>query len=343
MRNRVKLLSEMKLNIEDAPQDGRFSIKIASGEVEIRSSILPGPNGENIVLRVLNPKVISLRLEELGLEPFQSEIVASELEKPNGMILVTGPTGSGKTTTLYAFLKKTIEEPGLKVITIEDPIEYHLAGVEQTQVEPAKGYNFANGLKSILRQDPDIILVGEMRDLETVETALHAALTGHLVFSTLHTNDAAGTIPRLIDMGAKTPIIAPAINVALAQRLVRKVCRECVKIEKANLKEVAFIKRVLEKMPEVYLKRPAVVSGLGVARVRGCSACNETGYKGRIGVFEIFQIDDEMERLVLGGPAEVDVKGLVRKKGMITMLEAGVLKVLAHLTTLEELQRVIGE
>ncbi|RJQ14314.1 type II/IV secretion system protein [Candidatus Parcubacteria bacterium] len=342
--NRIKLLSNMKLNIKDAPQDGRFSIKASMGEVEIRSSVLPGPYGENAVMRILNPKVIGLKLEDLGLQNFQEKILTKELGKPNGMVLVTGPTGSGKTTTLYACLKKVKEEEGgLKIITLEDPIEYHLTNIEQTQVDPKKGYTFSNGLRAILRQDPDVILVGEMRDLETAETALHASLTGHLVFSTLHTNGATGTIPRLIDMGAKPPIIAPAINVALAQRLVRKVCQKCFEKEKASPDQAAKIKRILEGMPEKYLKRPVVSDSLMLAKAKGCPACNETGYKGRIGIFEIFQIDDNVERLILSSPTEVDIKNSAQKQGMISMIEDGALKVLNFMTTLEELERVVGE
>lgn len=342
--NRIKLLSGMKLNIKDAPQDGRFSVKTASlGEIEIRASVLPGPMGENIVLRVLNPKTIRVELEQLGLEPFQEKLLREELGKPNGMILVTGPTGSGKTTSLYAFLRKAQgEEAGLKIITIEDPIEYHLKGVEQTQVAPERKYTFASGLRSVLRHDPDIIMIGEMRDLETVETALHAALTGHLVFSTLHTNDAAGTIPRLIDMGAKTPIIAPAINISIAQRLLRKVCQKCARKEKATKEELAFVQNGIKNMPEIYLKKPTLSDTLTLSKAKGCQACNESGYKGRIAVFELFQITDEMEKLILGSPTELDVKNVARKSGMISMQEAGLLKVIAGVTTLEELQRVVG-
>lgn len=341
--NRIKLLSGMKLNIHDSPQDGRFSVKTTSlGEIEIRASVLPGPVGENIVLRVLNPKIIRVALEQLGLEPFQEKLVVTELEKPNGMILVTGPTGSGKTTSLYAFLKKSQEEPGLKIITIEDPIEYHLEGIEQTQVSPEKKYTFANGLRSVLRQDPDIIMIGEMRDLETVETALHAALTGHIVFSTLHTNDAAGTIPRLIDMGAKTPIIAPAINIAIAQRLVRKVCTHCSQKEKATKDELKTLQKGLNSMPEIHLKKPFLSDTLTLSKAKGCAVCNGTGYKGRVGVFELFQITNEMEQLILKSPTELEIKMLARKQGMVNMYEAGLLKVIAGITTLEELGRVVG-
>lgn len=228
--SRVKLLSGVKLNITDRPQDGRFSIFVEEAPIEVRVSTLPSEYGETLVLRILNPKAL-IGLETLGLRKDLSEIFEKEIKKPNGMIIVTGPTGSGKTTTLYAFLKK-VHKPEIKIITIEDPIEYHLKGISQTQTDPKKGYDFASGLKSIMRQDPDVILVGEIRDLETAEIALQAALTGHLVFTTLHTNDAAGTVARLTSLGAKPSNIGPAINMAIAQRLVREICKKCGRPEK---------------------------------------------------------------------------------------------------------------
>jgi type IV pilus assembly protein PilB len=344
--NRIKLISGLRLNVTDIPQDGRLTIRTEEADIEIRTSILPGPNGENSVMRVLNPKTIGLKLEDLGFQSFHSEIINQELERPNGMILVTGPTGSGKTTTLYAFLKKKVNEPGLKIITLEDPIEYHLTRIEQTQVEPEKGFDFASGLRSVLRQDPDVVLVGEIRDLETVQTALHASLTGHLVFSTLHTNDAPGIIPRLIDLGASPAIIAPAINIGLAQRLVRKVCKACSGKKHASAEEAKKIKTLTESIPpqiKAKVKIPTIDEKLMIPDVKGCPKCNETGYKGRIGIFEIFQIDDEMERLILAKPTEIEVKELARKNGMINMKEDGALKVLSGLTTLKELERITGE
>src|SRR3989344_438554 len=228
--NRVKLLSGLKLNIHEKAQDGRFSIASggppageADATIEIRTSVLPGAYGENIVMRVLDPSMIKIDLESLGIREDDLKIIENQLQRPTGMILTTGPTGSGKTTTLYAFIKKILT-PDAKVITIEDPIEYQVEGISQTQVEPDKGYTFENGLRSIVRQDPDVILVGEIRDFETAEIAMHAALTGHLVFSTLHTNDAIGAVPRLIDLGVKPPVISPAINLLMAQRLLRKLC-----------------------------------------------------------------------------------------------------------------------
>ena len=228
VNSRIKLLSGLKLNIKSEAQDGRFSVKINDSDIEIRTSLLPGAYSESIVMRILNPKSISVPLEELGVAPKLLELLMHEINKPHGMILTTGPTGSGKTTTLYAFLRK-VHTSDIKIITIEDPIEYHLPGIVQTQTNSEKGYTFIEGLRSALRQDPDIIMVGEIRDRETAEIAVDAALTGHLVFSTLHTNTAAGTFPRLIDLGVNPKTLSSAISVSMAQRLVRKLCPKCRK------------------------------------------------------------------------------------------------------------------
>jgi type II secretory ATPase GspE/PulE/Tfp pilus assembly ATPase PilB-like protein len=303
--SRLKLLSHLKLNITDKPQDGRFTIEVAGSLIEIRNSSLPAEYGESIVMRILNPKSL-IDLDDLGLRDDLYKIFQKEISKPNGMIIVTGPTGSGKTTTLYAFLKK-IQNPEIKIITIEDPIEYHLNGVSQTQVAPEKGYDFSDGLRSIVRQDPDVILVGEIRDLETAKIALQAALTGHLVLSTLHTNDAAGTIPRLVDLGIDASSIASGLKMAVAQRLVRKVCKKCK------------------------------------AKKGGCDACNFTGYKGRMGLFEVLLVDSEMEKFILTNPPVSEIKKLAIKKGMITMYQSGLIAVKEGKTTLEEVKRVVEE
>ena len=339
LTSRIKLLSELKLNVKDRAQDGRFTIRTKEFDVEVRTSVLPGPYGESLVLRVLHPKTISLGLEDLGIEASLLETLKKELEKPNGMILTTGPTGSGKTTTLYAFVKK-ISVPGVKVVTIEDPIEYHVEHITQTQVDAEKGYDFANGLRSILRQDPDIILVGEIRDLETAETAMHAALTGHLVFSTLHTNDAAGTILRLIDLGVKPNIIAPAINIAMAQRLVRILCPVCAKKHPPSEIELQEIKTVIDSLPP-HFEKPNLAEAQ-VSGAVGCEACNETGYKGRLGVFEAFQVNEKVERLIMENPSEASIKEAAREQEMLTMRQDGMLKVLRGVTSLEELNRVMG-
>ena len=340
--SRLKLVSELKLNVKDQAQDGRFTIRTKETDIEVRTSILPGPYGESVVLRILNPKTIALGFEDLGIEPNLLEELAKELKKPNGMILTTGPTGSGKTTTLYAFVKKILSSE-IKIVTIEDPIEYHIPGITQTQADPQKGYDFASGLRSILRQDPDIILVGEIRDLQTAETAMHAALTGHLVFSTLHTNDAAGTVPRLIDLGVKPNIIAPATNVAIAQRLVRKACPACVKKEKPNAAELNLIETELNSLPPKYKNKKHDLKNILIPRAGGCERCNETGYKGRVGVFEALFVSDEIERLIMRDPSEVAIREAEQKQGMLSMKQDGILKMLAGITTLEELTRVVGE
>jgi type II secretory ATPase GspE/PulE/Tfp pilus assembly ATPase PilB-like protein len=340
--SRIKLLSGLKLNVEDKPQDGRFSIIVNKEnlieEVEVRVSTLPTEYGETIVMRVLNPKNL-ISLEDLGLRKDLYQIFNEQSEKPNGMIIVTGPTGSGKTTTLYAFLKK-IRNPEIKVVTIEDPIEYHLDGISQTQVNPKKGYDFAAGLKSIVRQDPDAILVGEIRDLETASIALQAALTGHLVLSTLHTNDAAGTIARLQALGEKAVNIAPAINVAIAQRLVRKVCSKCTEMETISPELFEEIKKDLEGMPQG-VDMPELKPDIKIAKIKGCEYCNN-GYKGRIGIFEAMSIDDEVQDFILTAPSTSALEKLSIKKGMTTMKQDGLIKVLRGTTTMEEIKRVIG-
>jgi len=336
--SRIKLLSGLKLNITDRPQDGRFSIIIEKTAIEIRSSALPAEHGESIVLRILNPKSL-IDMETLGLRKDLSEIFKKEIKKPNGMIIITGPTGSGKTTTLYAFLKK-IQKPEIKIITIEDPIEYHLEGISQTQTAPEKGYDFASGLKSIMRQDPDVVLVGEIRDLETANIALQAALTGHLVFTTLHTNDAAGTVARIQSLGEKPANIAPAINLAVAQRLIRKVCKKCAKFENPLAEEFKKIKKGLNFLK---IKFPKITATTKIPRAVGCQNCNSTGYRGRTGIFEAFLVDDEMEKFILTSPSIAALKEKAIKKGMVTMKQDGLIKVLEGITTVEELERIVGE
>ena len=335
--SRIKLLSGMKLNITDRPQDGRFSILAEKMAIEIRASSLPAEYGESIVLRILNPKSL-IEIEALGLRKDLLEIFKTEIKRPNGMIIVTGPTGCGKTTTLYAFLKK-IQKPEIKIITIEDPIEYHLEGISQTQTASEKGYDFASGLKSIMRQDPDAVLVGEIRDLETASIALQAALTGHLVFTTLHTNDAAGTVARLQALGEKPINIAPAINLAVAQRLIRKVCKKCVKFEKPSVEEFKKIKKELSSLK---VKPTKITTTTKIPKAVGCRDCNFTGYRGRVGIFEAFLVDDEMEKFILTSPSIAGLKEKAIKKGMTTMEQDGLIKVLEGITTLEEVKRVTG-
>ncbi len=335
--SRLKLLSGIKLNISDRPQDGRFSILIQESPIEVRASTLPSEYGETTVLRLLNPKDL-IDMGQLGLGEDLAKIFKREIKKPNGMIIVTGPTGSGKTTTLYAFLKK-IQNPEIKIITIEDPIEYHLKGISQTQVAPKKGYTFASGLRSIMRQDPDVILVGEIRDLETAQIALQAALTGHLVLSTLHTNDAAGTVTRLISLGAKPVNIAPALNMAIAQRLIRKICKKCSQLKLVSPEELSKLEKGLKGIPKS-IKLPQLTKNFKIPKIKGCSECNSTGYKGRVAIFEAFLVASELERFILTSPSISALKEKAVKEGMVTMYQDGLIKVLEGLSTIEEVERV---
>lgn len=348
--SRIKLLAGIKLNVADRPQDGRFSVLTSDNignkmTVEIRTSTLPAEHGETIVLRILNPKSL-IEIESLNLRKDLLELFKKEIKKPGGMIIVTGPTGSGKTTTLYAFLK-SVKKPEIKIITIEDPIEYHLKGVSQTQVQPGKGYDFSSGLKSIMRQDPDMILIGEIRDLETCQTALQAALTGHLVFTTLHANDATSTVARLTNLGAKPSNISPAVNLAIAQRLIRKICQYCGKFKEPNPQELQKLKNGLAGISHLLkargVKIPEINSKIKIANAgNGCEACNFTGYKGRIGVFEAFLVDEEVENFILKNPSMIALNKMAVKKGMIPMKQDGLIRVLEGITTIKEIERVIG-
>jgi len=339
--NRIKLLSGLKLNIREKAQDGRFSIvNENNNNIEIRTSVLPGAYGENIVMRVLDPLVTTLSLEDLGIRKDDLEIINRELKNPTGTILTTGPTGSGKTTTLYAFIKKILT-PDIKIITIEDPIEYHVEGISQTQVDPGKGYTFENGLRSIIRQDPDVILVGEIRDYETAETAIHAALTGHLVFSTLHTNDAVGAVPRLIDLGVKPVVIAPAINLLIAQRLLRRVCQKCVEKRPITKEELGNFKKILSGLPERVVLNNELSEKTKIPEAQGCKDCHN-GYSGRIAALELLEVNNDVERLILKSPTEVELKEAALKTGMVTMSQDAVIKIIDGTTTIEEVERVIG-
>ena len=337
----------MKLNIHGNAQDGRFSITLENTEIQVRTSVLPGEYGENIVMRLLDPDSI-LSIPELGLNPDLMSLVEHELKRPNGMILVTGPTGSGKTTTLYAFLIHLATET-VKIVTVEDPIEYKIEGISQTQVHPEKGYTFANGLRSILRQDPDIILVGEIRDLETVDMALQAALTGHLVFSTMHTNDSAGTIPRMIDLGASSATIGPAVNMSMAQRLVRKVCPDCHIMRKITPEELSSLREDLA-MPQEALENlhyykeitAKLTPELEVAQVKGCENCNNSGYFGQVAVYEIILIDEKLENFILeNSPSIVNIREFAKSRGMTSLRQDALLKVIEGITTSEEVDRII--
>ena len=336
--SRLKLLARMKLNA-DRPQDGRFSVRFSETQVEVRVSSVPSQYGETVVLRVLDPHALQTDIGSLGLREDDFAIVMRELSVPNGMILNTGPTGSGKTTTLYSFLKK-VARAGVKVITIEDPIEYALAGIEQTQVSEDKGYGFATGLRAIVRQDPDIILVGEIRDKETAEIAVQAALTGHQVFSTVHANNATLAIPRLVDMEVAKESIGPAVNLIIAQRLVRRLCEQCKKSAPIPTELALKIKKYLDVLPSRVAREGLLVEEL--CEPVGCVACDATGYRGRIAIFELLPVNAELEQKIKEGLGSADLDQFARMRGMVTMQQDGIIKALHGITTIAEIETATG-
>ncbi len=336
--SRIKLLAGVKLNLVHEAQDGRFTIKISGIDVEVRTSILPAAYAESVVMRILNPKSISVPLEELGMDEYFYKIMVDQIAKPNGLILTTGPTGSGKTTTLYAFLKR-LRSPQIKIITIEDPIEYHLEGISQTQIDHEKGYDFSHGLRAAVRQDPDVIMVGEIRDEETASVAIDSALTGHLVFSTLHTNNAAGAIPRLIDIGVNPKIISSALNIAIGQRLVRRLCKFC---KEEYTPEGRERESLLREIPEIQKYRPMVVFPETLWRPVGCEKCSFTGYKGRVSIYEGILMDRNIEAILRENPSEREIKETAKAQGILDMRQDGIMKCISGMTSLAEVERAVG-
>jgi type II secretory ATPase GspE/PulE/Tfp pilus assembly ATPase PilB-like protein len=342
LNSRIKLLSGMKLTSKTA-QDGRFSIKAASEEISIRTSMIPGAYGEAMVMRVLDPRSIQVAFKDLGIESHLLQIIKNEIIKPDGLILVTGPTGSGKTTTLYAFLRE-IYSTEINIITIEDPIEYHLGGITQTQVNLKKGYTFPEGLRSALRQDPDVIMVGEIRDSDTADIAIQSSLTGHMVFSTLHTNDAAGVNPRLIALGVRPKIIVSALSLSIAQRLVRKLCESCKKEKTPTEDEARVIKLVLDSMKEEgkdFAKYGIKETESKIFSPAGCDKCNNIGYSGRIGIFEAIKTDEKMEKIMPENPGSHEIKKVAKTQGILSMRQDGMVKILSGITSMEEVSDVV--
>lgn len=346
---RIKVLSNLKIDEHRLPQDGRFKLSSDEYSVAFRVSVLPVYDGEKIVMRLLDESGQGLGLDDIGMRSHPLEMLRASAHRPYGMVLVTGPTGSGKTTTLYATIRE-LNTPDVNISTIEDPIEYRMARVNQTQVKPQIGLTFANGLRSLVRQDPDIIMVGEIRDEETASLAVNAALTGHLVLSTLHTNTAAGALPRLLDMNVEAFLLASTLNIVIAQRLVRRLCETCrkeVKIDKAALKnlEAEFN---LDELLALMVQEKAVPAGTDWGSVRiyqpeGCSKCRE-GYKGRIGIYEVLQVTPEIQRLLTPQTTAAQLEAAAREQQhMVTMLEDGFLKVVEGVTSLEEVLRVAQE
>ena len=335
--SRMKGLAGVKINISDKPQDGRISIYLKDERIDIRVSFLPTAYGESIVMRLLRSSSAGLSFKDLGIRGKAFDQLKHQVERPNGMIMTTGPTGSGKTTTLYAILKK-LNNSETKIITVEDPIEYQLKGVNQSQI--GKNYTFAKGLRSIVRQDPDVIMIGEIRDLETSEIAIQAALTGHLVLSTLHTNDAAGAIPRFLSMGVKSFLLAPAINVIIGQRLVRRICAKCKKEIVIDDEQMEKIKNIIASLPEdeknkINIEKTKFYAG------DGCEACQGLGYKGRVGIYEIMVMNRSTEKLILSDSvSEYDMRDIAIKNGMITIVQDGLFKAIEGITTVKEVFRV---
>lgn len=336
---RIKLLSNLKLNIVNEPQDGRFTIGLKNRDIEVRTSIIPSEYGETVVMRILDPSALKVNLEDLGWRKDDLAIIKEVINQPNGLILNTGPTGSGKTTTLYAFLK-SVRSSEIKIITVEDPIEYHLEGVSQTQVNSNANYTFASGLRSILRQDPDVILIGEIRDQETAEIALESSLTGHLVFSTLHTNDAIGAIPRFLDLGAKPNILGPALTLVIAQRLVRVLCKECRERIEPTKELTSTISQFINKLPNRIDK--SAYTNIEMYSAKGCPSCAGLGYHGRVSIFELFLVNNDIKELIYKNPTEMQLFTSARSQGMVTMQEDGLLKVLQGITTTDEVERATG-
>ncbi|MDO8425243.1 MAG: GspE/PulE family protein [bacterium] len=337
--SRVKLLARLKLNVADVPQDGRITIALPDDTVEVRVSTLPTTWGESIVMRLLMSSKAGLVFADLGVRGRAFDALQHEIARPNGMIVTTGPTGSGKTTTMYAILQQ-LNTSETKIVTLEDPVEYKLKGINQSQIDPAREYTFARGLRSILRQDPDIVMVGEIRDLETAEVAIHAALTGHLMLSTIHTNSAAGAIPRFLAMGVKAFLLVNALNAIIGQRLVRKIHDACRAPHELSPEERDRVEQVILAMPE---RERAEAQGkeLHFSRGAGCDVCTGSGYKGRVGLYEILTMTPEIEQAIRSeNVSEREMEALANRAGMITMVQDGILKALDGITSLDEVFRV---
>lgn len=339
---RIKILANLKIDETRIPQDGRFTTIIDGNSIDFRVSTFPTTLGEKVAIRVLDPAIGLKTFGELGLEKRNLEVVKQAIERPYGLILATGPTGCGKTTTLYAILQ-VLNKEGVNIVTLEDPVEYFIEGINQSQVRPEIGYDFAVGLRHIVRQDPDIIMVGEIRDQETTSLATHAALTGHIVLSTLHTSNAIGVIPRLIDLGIQPYLIPSTLSIAIAQRLVRKLCDNCKKRGLAKKEVKDLILKEFEGLPSQAKKDFGIPKPLYIWQAVGCKECNNEGYTGRIGLFEILSMTDELADIILKEPSEREISKEAERQGMVTMRQDGILKVLAGITTIEEVLQVAEE
>jgi type IV pilus assembly protein PilB len=339
---RIKILSGLKIDENRLPQDGRFSIRINDKDIDFRVATFPTLYGEKVEMRVLDPSTGLKSFEDLGLAGRSLEAVKEAIKKPYGMILFTGPTGSGKTTTQYALLR-ILNKDSVNIVTVEDPIEYSIAGVNQSQVKPEIGYTFANGLRQILRQDPNVIMVGEIRDEETASLAINAALTGHIVLSTLHTNSSVGVVPRLIDMGVRPFLIPSTLRIVISQRLIRVLCPHCKIKTRPTEKIKNYILERVKSMPALTKKEIKLEEPFYIYEAKGCEACGFIGYKGRVGLFEVLSMTDELAELIQKNPLESLIFKTAQKQGMLTMEQEGILKVLKGQTTIEEVARATEE
>jgi len=341
--SRIKVLSNLKIDEMRVPQDGRFRTVLLGRDIDFRVSTFPTPVGEKAAIRVLDPTVGLTGLEDLGLIGRNFKVIKEGIEKPYGMILITGPTGSGKTTTLYAIMQ-ILNKEKVNIVSLEDPVEYFIDGLNQSQVRPEIGYDFASGLRQILRQDPDVIMVGEIRDEETAGLAVHSALTGHIVLSTLHTNNAIGVIPRLIDMKVQPFLLPASLNLMVAQRLVSRICQECRTTQKAPDEIQEIIKKELEKLPkEIISNLQFPTSNFQIYHSPGCKACKNKGVSGRIALFEIFEMTRELEEIINSGPTEHKILEEARRQGMLTMRQDGIIKALEGLVLMEDVLRETTE
>lgn len=339
---RIKILSDLQIDETRVPQDGRFSTEVAGRNIDFRVSTFPTTLGEKVAIRVLDPRTRKEDFGELGLSGRNLNVIEEGSEEPEGLILASGPTGCGKSTTLYAIMEMLNEE-GINIVTIEDPVEYSVEGVNQSQVKPDIGYSFAQALRHMLRQDPDVIMVGEIRDQETADLVTHAALTGHVVLSTIHTTGAIGIVPRLMDMGVEPYLLPPTLRMGVAQRLVRTLCDNCKKKVKADSDQEEFIREQVDKMPPETQKKVNLGEDIFVYEPEGCRKCNFDGYSGRTGVFEILQMTDKLADTISEDVTEAKLREASKKQEMITMEQDGIIKVLNGVTSLEEVMRVVAE
>jgi len=340
--SRVKIMSNLKIDENRIPQDGRFRTEVYGRDIDYRVSSFPTPSGEKVAIRVLDPQIGLRQLDELGLSGKSGRLVSEGIERPFGMILITGPTGSGKTTTLYAVMQR-LNKDDVNIVSLEDPVEYSIEGVNQSQVRPEIGYTFASGLRQILRQDPDVMMVGEIRDSETAALSVHAALTGHIVLATLHTNNAVGVIPRLIDMKVDAFLLPSVLNVMVSQRLVGQLCQQCKQAESAPAKIAEIIKKELAALPEEVKKTIKYKDPYQIWKSPGCKECKNKGRVGRVAIFEALAMTPELEVIINAQPTENKILEEAQRQGMVTLRQDGIIKALEGLVSIEEIIRETSE